>query len=173
MAFSPDGATLASGSWDRTVKLWEVGTRALVGTLEGHTGRFHSMAFSPDGATLAYGSLDRTVRLLDVATQELIGTLVGHTDVVQAVAFSPDGALLASASGWNDARVSLWDVSARELVGTLKGHTNLNFGDIYTWRDGPGLRFARSYGTVVGSGDTNQHRHTGKSESRKFGGIFV
>jgi len=66
VAFSPDGQTLALGSWDNAVRLWQV-ANALMRTLEGHTDRVMSVAFSPDGKTLASGSDDKTVRLWRVA----------------------------------------------------------------------------------------------------------
>jgi WD40 repeat protein len=63
VAFSPDNKTLASGSADKAVKLWDVPTRQELATLKGHDDEVTSVAFSPDGKTLASGSVDKTVKL--------------------------------------------------------------------------------------------------------------
>ncbi|MEO6811960.1 MAG: WD40 repeat domain-containing protein [Isosphaeraceae bacterium] len=106
--FSPDGATLASGGFDRVVKLWDVAKERERATLSGHEGWVAAVAFSPDGAILASGSHDQSIKLWDTVTGQELTTLLGHTGNVYTVAFSPDGTLLASGS--LDGTVRIWDV---------------------------------------------------------------
>ncbi|MBE8991283.1 AAA-like domain-containing protein, partial [Nostoc sp. LEGE 12450] len=119
VAFSLDGKTIASGSEDNTVRLWNLAGQELK-TLKGHSSSVNSVAFSPDGKTIASGSSDNTVRLWNLAGQEL-KTLKGHSSSVLSVAFSPDGKTIASGS--NDNTVRLWNLAGQELK-TLKGHSS-------------------------------------------------
>jgi hypothetical protein len=121
VAFSPDGATIASGSADKSVRTWDAGTGRQLRELGGHTKRVRSVAFSPDGATIASGSEDESVRIWDAGTGRQLWELSGHTRKVLSVVFSPDGATIASGSA--DRLIRIWDAGTGRQLWELGGHT--------------------------------------------------
>jgi RNA polymerase sigma factor (sigma-70 family) len=113
VAFSPDGATLATGSHDGTVRLWRAATGEELRRLHGGQA-ITAVAFSSDGKVLVSAGLDLAIRLWDTASGAELRRLVGHRNALTGLAFTPRGEALLSGSG--DASVRLWDVrTGREL----------------------------------------------------------
>lgn len=108
IAFSPDGARLATCSYDKLVKLWDVASGKEISSLKDHTDAVFSLAFSPDGKRLASGSADRTVKIWDVATGQRLYSLNDALDAVNSIAFHPAGKLLAGAGA--DRVIRIWEL---------------------------------------------------------------
>lgn len=117
---NPNGVTLVSGSFDTTLKLWNLTTVKEIATLEGNAGSVHSVATSPDGSIVASGNGDNTIKLWNLSTRQEIRTLQGHSSSVESVAISPDGKMLASGSF--DGTIKLWELPTGKESRTLRGH---------------------------------------------------
>lgn len=122
ISYSPNGQTIASGTSNKTVELWDVKLKKLLHTFTGHIDNVCSVAFSPDGSTLASGSWDGTIKLWDLTTLKEIATLTGHSDIVCCVAFSPNGKTLAS--GGYDTTITLWGLPTLQESAIATGHSD-------------------------------------------------
>ena len=103
--FSKDGDKIVSGSYDRSVQVWDTSTGVELQRLKGHTGLVNSVAFSFDGIHIVSGSDDESVRVWDASTGAALQELNGHTSTVKSVAFSYDGTLIVSGSADMSVRV--------------------------------------------------------------------
>ena len=110
LAFTHDGETLAVGTRDKHIQLWNVTDQQHIGSLEGHKYAVCELAFSPDGKTLASGDTGGKIHLWELSTRRHFTTFEGPKSYVRTLAFAPDGKTLASTNG---------DSTFRSPVGTI------------------------------------------------------
>ncbi|RFU34030.1 hypothetical protein B7463_g2283, partial [Scytalidium lignicola] len=132
VAFHPIFSSIASGSDDYTIKIWDWELGELERTVKGHTGAILDVDYGGPrgGILLASCSSDLTIKLWDPADEyRNIRTLPGHDHSVSAVRFIPSGAVGAPSSGnllvtaSRDKTLKIWDVTTGFCVKTLQGHT--------------------------------------------------
>ncbi|WP_371164112.1 NACHT domain-containing protein [Buchananella felis] len=121
-AYSPDGTTILTTSWDNTARIWDATTDQALHTLTGHTSPVAFGAYSPDGTTILTTSEDGTARIWDATTGQALHTLTGHTDWVAFGAYSPDGTTILTTS--EDGTARIWDATTGQALHTLTGHTD-------------------------------------------------
>jgi WD40 repeat protein len=151
LAYSPDGQTLVSGSFDETIQLWNLKTRKLIRSLPGHKDGVNAVVISPDGRTFvsaggsAKPTTDKTIRVWNLLQPQksapqrklqrklqpkakrpnpnnLLLTLTGHTSGITSLAITPDGQTLVSSS--YDKTIKLWNLKTGQLTNTLTGHNS-------------------------------------------------
>jgi len=104
--FSPDGRLIASGSFDKSTKVWDGLTGKFITSLRGHVSSVYQVSWSADSRLLCTGSSDSTLKVWDIKTNKLLCDLPGHADEVYAVDWSPDGERVAS--GGKDKVLKMW-----------------------------------------------------------------
>ncbi len=121
LAISPDNSLLLSGSFDGTVREWDLKTQKPLRTWQlGDT--VNAIQFSPDGETFVTADAGGKVQRWNTRTGKLEMTYPGHAFLVTDAAISPDGEILATGS-W-DRTVKLWDFQTGTLLKTLRGHNH-------------------------------------------------
>ncbi len=120
IAFSPDGATIASGDANLAVKLWDIASGDMITQLRGHTDRIEMVTFSHDGQYLASVGKDNLVRIWELGSGTEVATLSGHEDWVFSADFSSDDQLLVTASADDTAKI--WDWQSGRMLTELSGH---------------------------------------------------
>jgi eukaryotic-like serine/threonine-protein kinase len=177
VAFSPDGRWLATGSLDRTVRVWDTSTGALLRTIHVEF-EVQSAVFSPDGKTLAIGGgppfraqSPGWIRLHAADTGEPIASVGSDLYAVSCLAFSPDGTRLASSS--LDGSAAVWDVATGQRIVALDAHRNGALGVAF---DRPGTMLAtcgrdkvtRLWDVATGQPVRKLQEHTGYAKSVAF-----
>jgi len=115
---------LMTGSFDGSLRIWDLTTRSLLRTIDVGVGDVgvDSVAVSPDGTRIAAGMTDGSAGIWEVASQRRLTTMSGHSGRVWAVAFSPDGERLATGSA--DTSIRIWDLDSGTTAYTLRGHNH-------------------------------------------------
>jgi WD40 repeat protein len=123
VAFFPNGFSFASGSYDRTLKLWNIRDNQSFGTLSNHLGSIsgiNAIAVHPNGNTFAMACIDKSIKLWNFRSGKPVRNIEAHSGQVYSVAYSPDGNTLVSASA--DKTIKLWNWRKGELLQTFEGH---------------------------------------------------
>ena len=118
--FNTTGTTIITGSFDHTVKVWDMRTGRCVNTLAGHHGEISSTQFNYEGTICISGSIDRQCKIWDVATGKCVETLRGHNDEILDVGFNSTGSKLVTASADGTARV--FNTMTASCQAILVGH---------------------------------------------------
>lgn len=122
IAVSPDGKWAASGSDDKTVKIWDLETGECRATLRGHNSQVNSVAITPDGTRILSGSYDKTIRVWDANEKRSLSCWTAGNHYVLSIVPMADGRRVISAGAAGNTALKLWDVVTQKSIGTLEGH---------------------------------------------------
>ncbi|MDJ0973178.1 MAG: serine/threonine-protein kinase [Planctomycetota bacterium] len=130
VAVHPDGGSLATTAYDRTVRIWDTKDFEVQTTLGPHESDVGYVAFSPDGKHLLYDLANGKVRVMSADGTQEVSFLSGHLEWVYAIGFSADGSLVAT--GAQDLTVRIWSLPSGKLIDTLRGHEDTINAIVFT-----------------------------------------
>ena len=114
VAWKPNAMELATGSLDKTARIWNAMTGECTRTIKDHADAVFGVAYSPDGKLLATGSADRSAKLFDTTSWKRVAVLTAHQEAITRVAFNQNGTLLVTAGADKVARVWAVKIGAME-----------------------------------------------------------
>jgi WD40 repeat protein len=117
LAISPDGKSMATASFDRTVRIWNMAPGQCLHELRGHTDAVRALAFSADGRRIASAGSDLSIRFWNVDDGSPVRVWVGHGDAIRSLTFSPNGDFLISAA--NDRTIKIWNAQDGSLLRSI------------------------------------------------------
>ncbi|GAK57023.1 serine/threonine protein kinase with WD40 repeats [Candidatus Vecturithrix granuli] len=120
VAISPDGRFAVSGSWDTTLRVWDIATGKCLRVLKGHQDYVTAVAITPNGRFALSGSRDKTLRLWNLSAGHCVSILQGHTDYISSVAITSDGRFAVSGS-W-DKTARLWKLETGVCLRVFERH---------------------------------------------------
>ena len=131
IAITPDGKRVISGSYDNTIKIWEIETGKELFTLPseryanaGHSESVSAIAITPDGKRVISGSADETIKIWEIETGNELFTLKGHSSSVIVIAITPDGKRVISSS--SDNTIKIWEIETGAEIATFTGESPIN-----------------------------------------------